>query len=99
MIDLTPFLDSLNATFSGWIDSSYGNDACQSVAFPYSDASRLKLWIDAENPSERESDFGGRFILARERDNDFFCESIMITDDWQSIVNFIVDSHFVLTIK
>lgn len=94
MIDLAPYLADLNSTGIGWEDSSYGNDACQSVHFEYSTETRLKLWIDAEDPSERECKIGGRFVLVFEDDeSDRDTETMLITDDWQAIVNLVAETH------
>ena len=99
MIDLAPYLADLNATGHGWEDSYWHNDACQSVHFEYSTSSRLKLWIDAADPAERECSVGGRFILVFQYDEDVeneepaFTETMMITDDWQAIVELVAETH------
>lgn len=94
MIDLAPYLADLNSTGHGWEDSYWHNDACQSVHFEYSTDTRLKLWIDAEDPSERECNCGGRFILVFEDDeSDMDTEVMLITDDWQAIVNLVAETH------
>ena len=94
MIDLVPYMADLNATGTGWEDSSYGNDACPSVHFEYSTETRLKLWIDSPDPSERECSVGGQFILVFENDeSDRDTEVMMITDDWRAIVQLIAETH------
>ena len=82
MIDLTPFLDSLNAQFSGWVDSSYGNDACQSVSFEYSCDTRLRIWIDDEG-----------YTVVFEDDDQGDYQVMLSTDNWVSVILFVDSEH------
>jgi hypothetical protein len=88
MIDVQPYIDHLNRISDGWEDSYWHNDACQSIAREYSEDSRLKVWIDSLDPSEREYDHGGQFILVREND-DSENEVLLITDNWQAVATLV----------
>ena len=92
MIDLVPYLADLNATGAGWEDSYWHNDACQSVAFEYSEDTRLKVWIDSPDPSEREVDSGGQFIVVFE-DDEGEPDVMLITDDWSAVVALVAHTH------
>ena len=81
MIDLTPFLDSLNAKVSGWIDSSYGNDHCESVSFEYSCDTRLRIWID-----------DGQYTVVFEDDEDGN-QTMLSTDNWVTVLLFVDAEH------
>ena len=94
MIDLLPYLADLNSTGRGWEDSYWHNDSCQSVHFEYSTDTRLKLWIDSPDPSEREVNVGGRFVLVREDDDaERDTDVMLITDDWQAIVALVGETN------
>lgn len=94
MIDLAPYLADLNATGAGWQDSYWHNDACQSVAFEYSDTARMKLWIDSPDPNERECNNGGQFVLVWEDDDaERDTEVMLITDDWSAVVALVAETN------
>lgn len=92
MINLMPYLADLNLLTDGWIDSSYGNDACQSVAIAYSDDTRLKVYIDASLPCEREYDTGKQYTVVFESD-DGDNEVMLVTDDWYAVLSCVAESH------
>lgn len=80
-MDLTSYLDSLNAKTAGWIDSSYGNDHCESLSFEYSCDTRLRIWID-----------DGQYTVVFEDDEDG--NQIMLsTDNWITVLLFIDAEH------
>ena len=81
MIDLTPYLDSLNAKTAGWIDSSYGNDHCESVSFEYSCDTRLRIWID-----------DGRYTVVFEDDEEGN-QTMLSTDNWISVLLLVDREH------
>lgn len=82
MIDLTPYLDSLNARTAGWIDSSYGNDHCESVAFEYSCDTRLRIWID-----------DGQYTVVFEDDDQGDYQVMLSTDNWISVLLYVDSEH------
>lgn len=57
-VELLPILERV-----GFVDDSYGNDACPSMRHA---ALGLKLWIEDEDPECRDSD-GYRYALHREK--------------------------------
>jgi len=81
MIDLTPYLDSLNAKTAGWIDSSYGNDYCESLSFEYSCDTRLRIWID-----------DGQYTVVFEDDEEGN-QVMLSTDNWISVLLYVDSEH------
>ena len=82
MLDLTPFLDSLNAQTAGWIDSSYGNDHCESISFEYSCDTRLRIWIDDEG-----------YTVVFEDDDQGDYQVMLDTDNWITVLLFVDKEH------
>lgn len=71
----------------GFIDTSYGNDACPSFELPLSDGLAVRVWVEYADPSQRESQLG-RFIVELNQDDEF--STILTTEDLD-LVYFVVD--------
>jgi hypothetical protein len=77
----------------GWQDSSWGNDVCPSFLIP---AAGLKVFIDHEDPSQREIEDAPRFsVHPTDADGNVDYEAadccILETESWDIVLHTIAD--------
>ena len=70
---------TLPAIPEGWEDVSWRHDACPSWQFE-----NFHIFIDSENPSERETG-GERYFINDAKTGDCF----LVTDNWDDVLNYV----------
>ena len=69
-----------------WKDVSYGNDTCPSFEFK-----KYQIFIDNENPIEREIQGGKRFVII-DSDRYGYGETLLETDNFFKVLEFVNDN-------
>jgi hypothetical protein len=76
----------------GFEDQSWHNDACPRFGRQLPDGNYLVIWVDFANPSERDYSNCHRFAVDLHEADFTYLETLIRSDDWQDIVDFI--THF-----
>ena len=71
-----------------WEDVSYGNDTCPSFEFK-----GFQIFIDNENPNEREIQGGKRFVII-DSDRYGYGETLLETDNFFKVLEFVNDPNY-----
>lgn len=83
-VEFPDFADMPTDIPAGLVDSSWHNDACPSFTIWQDESdSRLVLWIDHANPSEREVSTAPRFCIALM--NDSATVTLAAFDEWPEV--------------
>ena len=69
-----------------WENVSYGNDTCPSFEFK-----GYQIFIDNENPTEREIQGGKRFVII-DSDRYGYGETLLETDNFSEVLGFVNDN-------
>jgi hypothetical protein len=78
--------DIKNLIPKNWENVSYGNDTCPSFEFK-----GHQIFIDNENPTEREIQGGKRFVII-DSDRYGFGETLLETDNFFKVLEFVNDN-------
>jgi hypothetical protein len=73
-------------THGDFIDTSWHNDTCPSIA---SDPLGLHIWIDFADKLLREFKDGRRFIVVRQEHGIKTGDTVIETDDWEEVLGVI----------
>lgn len=73
----------------GFADQSWHNDVCPRFDKQLPDETSLVIWIDYLNPTDRECPNEKRFAVALYDDECTHIETLIESDSWQEIIDFI----------
>lgn len=78
---------------TGWVDTTWRDDACASVAFsldgspPDCEGTYLHIWVDTDDRSLSENIMPGRLSLAWRNDTDGSWEDLVSSDDPEDLIS------------
>ena len=73
----------------GFEDQSWHNDVCPRFDKQLPNGNWLVLWVDYLNPEDREYPKEKRFVVALFDDEYTHIETLLESDSWQEIVDFV----------